>query len=62
MLEGQNYKNVDVIFLFLAGFLDKCIGWVKETSLAIVHVLYSVLLMSMTNDEVSERWNENKLI
>lgn len=61
ILEVQIRKKVDKIFPFLAGFIFRCSGWVEETSLSKVHVLYSELLLSMTKVEISEGLNENRL-
>lgn len=49
ILEGWNYKNIDIKFPFLAGFRYICTERVEETSLTKIHVPYS---------EVSEGWNE----
>lgn len=61
MLEGQNYKKVDMVFPFLAGFMKMCTERVEETLLTKVYVLYSEPMLSMEKDQASERWNENKL-
>lgn len=47
---------------FLVGFTNICTGWVEKTPLTKVHVLYPDLMLTMTKDDVSEGWNENKLI
>lgn len=54
MLEGQNFKNVDMIFQSLMGLLYKFTGLVEEIPRTEVDVFYSEVLLSMTKDEVSE--------
>lgn len=46
ILEGKNYKNVDIAFTFLSGFIDRCTGWMKEVPLTRVHVLYIELMLT----------------
>lgn len=42
--EGKNYTTVDIVFLILAGLIDRCTEWMKEAILTKVHVLYSNLM------------------
>lgn len=48
MLEEKNYKNLDMIFPFLPGFMDSSRGWVKKAALTIMNELYFEIMLSMT--------------
>lgn len=60
MPKGENYNNVNIVFPFLAGFLDQCSGWIKKDPLTEIHVLYSKLMLSMTTD--CKGWGERQLM
>lgn len=47
-LQVKNYRKVDKVFLFLAGFIDRCTGCMKEAPLTEIHVLYYRLMLHMT--------------
>lgn len=53
MLERLKYKSVDM-FPFLAGYIDKCTGWIEEALLMEVHVLSSELIMGMARGKGCE--------
>lgn len=46
MLEGKHYRFLDIVFLFVAAFLDRRIGMPETPMLTTVHILFSTRLTS----------------
>lgn len=44
MLEGKDYKSVDIVFRFSAAFLELCTGLVNESPLTTIHAPYKDLM------------------
>lgn len=60
MLEGKDYSNIDMVFPFIAAFLDRVLGYADNQQLTMIHSLYSdVVNMVMYNTPDWELQHEN---
>lgn len=62
MLRGKNYMTLDTIFSFLAGFIDRCTGWMKKARQTKVDVLYSEFMLNTKGDKDRKGWIERQLM
>lgn len=61
-LNVEKYKNVIMVFPFLAGFIDRCTKWMEAAPLTKVYVLYSELMLNITEENRCEGWYGNEVV
>ena len=52
MLEGKNYRALDMVFPIIVGFLERCLGFASAPVLTDLHVRYSELMLKTQFDIV----------
>lgn len=61
-LKGEYYKKVDMVFQFLAEFINWYIEMLKESPLTKVHMLFFKLMLKMKSDNGRKAWSEWNLM
>ena len=57
MLEGKDYRALDVMFPFVFGYVDCWLGTSAEASLTKIHVSYTDLVNRLMTDNFGEGWS-----
>ena len=61
MLEGKDYKTLDMIFPFIAAFIDRACGEVSNGPVTTVSVLYSDLVGFLLRYNRSNSWKRDEI-
>lgn len=56
MVEGKDLESVDMMFPFLAEFVDLSSGYIQAGPMTQVHIIYTELLNKLAKD-----WNEDEV-
>lgn len=59
MLEGKDYRNIDIVFSFVAGFIDNITGFQNNAPLTEITTLYSDIVLSLLYDRLG--WTDTHL-
>lgn len=58
MLEGKVYRNIDMVFIFVAGFIDNVTGFQDEQLLTETTTILSDIMLSLIYDHEREGWSQ----
>jgi len=50
MLEGKNYRAVDMVFPFLAAFFDRAVGFSQDPSFTALNTMYTDIMVCVLHD------------
>lgn len=53
MLEGKDYKSINIVFQFMAGLTDSAVDCVEQTPLMTIHTTFSKFLGSLMFDRAA---------
>lgn len=62
MLEGKDYYAVDMVFPFVAAFIDRSLGFEEKCELTRMNVLYIEIINKVLVDHRDRRWREGELL
>lgn len=62
MLEGKNYRSVDLVFPFLMGFLDRVLGFQETPTLTKMHTTYTDLMVHCLHDAQTTGWTAKSIL
>lgn len=62
MLEGKDYRSVDMVFPFVAAFIYRCTGLEEDAPLTRINTTYSEIFNKLLNDGPEEGWSEQDII
>lgn len=61
MLEGKDYRTLDMSFPFIFGYVGTWLGYYEDASLTRVHVMYTDLVNRVMSDNNSNGWSTEDL-
>ena len=50
MLEGKNYRAIDLVFPFIAAFVDRALGFQDQPTLTTLNMMYTELMLTLLHD------------
>ena len=61
MLEGKDYRNLDMVFPFVEGLIDKITGFQNNAPLTEISSQYSDIMLSLLYDHRRVGWSQAEI-
>ena len=61
MLEGKDYRTLDMFFPFIFGYVDSWLGYAEDAPLTKIHVMYTDLVNRLMSNNNGNGWSTGEL-